>query len=174
MFAALVAGRHPHIVSTRGRLADHPEGKMGLILDIVPESFRSLAKLPSFDSCTRDVYSADERFSYERIVSYATGIAQAALHLHRNGVIHGDLYAHNTLVSADCACISDFGAACVYGGNPVFDGELLERIEVRAFGILLRELLARATGDSDDSRLAALDTEAGQPQPTHFLVNRAA
>jgi len=156
LFAALTAGAHPNIVSTRGKLTHHPDGREGLVLDLVPERFKNLACPPTFESCTRDVYSPGDRFSYDRLVSYATDIAAAAQHLHSRGVSHGDLYAHNTLVSPDSARISDFGAACVYDGNTALDAHLLERIEVRAFGILLRELLALATGDLKQEKLASL------------------
>lgn len=156
ILAALTAGAHPNIVSTRGKLAHHPNGREGLVLDLVPESFRNLARPPTFESCTRDVYSSGDRFSHDRVVSYAIDIAAAAQHLHSRGVSHGDLYAHNTLVSPDSARISDFGAACVYEGNTALDARLLERIEVRAFGILLRELLALAARDLDHEKLASL------------------
>ena len=70
----------------------------------------------------------------------ARSIAAAAAHLHRNGLTHGDLYAHNTFwdgASGD-AQLSDFGAASFLEGLPA---ERLARLEVRAWGILLGELL---------------------------------
>jgi hypothetical protein len=56
--------------------------------------------------------------------------------------MHGDLYAHNILVDGSQALLGDFGAACVYDGHAALDAQALERIEVRSFGILLKELLA--------------------------------
>lgn len=151
--AAVSAGRHPCLVSTRGALVDHPEGRGGLVLDLVPSAFKPLAKPPSFDSCTRDVYSGEERFSYEQIVSFGRDVALGASHLHQCGFVHGDLYAHNTLVSGDRALVSDFGAACFYRGNKALNGHLVERVEVRAFGILLEELLERAVVSKAYSQL---------------------
>jgi hypothetical protein len=73
--------------------------------------------------------------------------------------MHGDLYGHNILVSADHALVSDFGAACIYQGNPSLDTEMLERIEVQAYGILVHELLAhtaKSTSPQDNETLWAL------------------
>lgn len=139
--AALRAGRHPHLVSTRAAFKDHPDGRMGLVLDLVPDGCTNLAAPPSFESCTRDVYHADTRLTYTQALAYASGVAQAAAHLHANGILHGDLYAHNILISGERAILGDFGAACVYGESRGLPGALLERIEVRAFGILLSELV---------------------------------
>ena len=116
---------------------------MGLILDVVPSGFRNLAAPPSFDSCTRDVYPTDYTISYAQAAKYVGDIARATAHLHQNGILHGDLYAHNTLVSDDAALVSDFGAACVYAESPGLNRDLLERIEVRSFGILVAELTQR-------------------------------
>jgi serine/threonine protein kinase len=72
----------------------------------------------------------------------ATGIASAAEHLHYMGIMHGDLYAHNMLwnVRGDCL-LGDFGAASFISDER--QALSLERIEVRAFGCLLEELLER-------------------------------
>ncbi len=154
--AAVSAGRHPCLVSTRAALTDHPEGRGGLVLDLVPSAFKPLARPPSFDSCTRDVYSQEERFSSAQIVSIGRDVAQGASHLHQCGLVHGDLYAHNTLVSGNRALVSDFGAACFYRGNKAINERLVERVEVRAFGILLEELVMRALPDGLSSNLQAL------------------
>jgi serine/threonine protein kinase len=52
--------------------------------------------------------------------------------------MHGDLYAHNILIDEKDSCyLGDFGAASFYDvGNKDF-----EKIEVRAFGCLLEDLL---------------------------------
>jgi hypothetical protein len=140
--AAVAAGRHPNLVSTRSTLRDHPKGCAGLVLDLIPVGFRNLASPPSFQSCSRDVYPNSPCFSAPNVLSYARGVAAAAHHLHSRGIMHGDLYGHNILVSSDHVLVSDFGAACIYQGNSVLDSAMLERIEVRAYGILLHELLA--------------------------------
>jgi hypothetical protein len=156
MLAAVSAGRHPCLVSTRGALVDHPQGRGGLVLDLVPSSFKPLAKPPSFDSCTRDVYAEGENFTYERILSLAGDIASAACYLHAQGIVHGDLYAHNTLVSGNQALTSDFGAACLYRDISMPVADLIERVEVRAFGVLLDELVVRASSEVAPADLAVV------------------
>jgi serine/threonine protein kinase len=105
------------------------------------------------------VYPDSPCFSIPNVLSYARGVAAAAHHLHSRGILHGDLYGHNILVSEDRALVSDFGAACIYQGNSLLDSAMLERIEVHAYGILLHELLAHVTTSSSPQhgkKLAAL------------------
>ena len=55
--------------------------------------------------------------------------------------MHGDLYAHNILVDdGGHSLLGDFGAASFYA-QTALQAESLEKIEVRAFGVLLAELL---------------------------------
>ena len=70
-------------------------------------------------------------------------IASAAAHLHRLGIMHGDLYGHNILHNGQgAALLGDFGAASFYPVRDPLLAARLERLEVRAFGCLLEELLA--------------------------------
>jgi len=58
--------------------------------------------------------------------------------------MHGDFYAHNILhCGKGLALLGDFGAASFYSNDDVFISEGLERLEVRAFGCLLEELIDR-------------------------------
>jgi serine/threonine protein kinase len=70
-------------------------------------------------------------------------IASLAAQLHGAGIMHGDLYAHNTLIDDEgSALFGDFGAASFYNQ---LNAELvfaLERIEVLAYGYLLDDLLS--------------------------------
>ncbi|MBL0432204.1 serine/threonine-protein kinase [Aeromonas hydrophila] len=154
---SLTAGRHPHLVGVEGRVGDHPSGIPALVMALIDPDFINLAGPPSLDSCTRDIYQADARFTPAALLAMAQGVASAALHLHGRGILHGDLYAHNMLHSSQGEgrlLLGDFGAASCYERT---DGELaglLERLEVRAFGCLLEELLARCA--PCDDRLDAL------------------
>ncbi|TNI54112.1 protein kinase, partial [Aeromonas dhakensis] len=140
-----------------GRVGDHPSGIPALVMALIDPDFINLAGPPSLDSCTRDIYPADARFTPAALLAMAQGGASAALHLHGRGILHGDLYAHNMLHSSQGEgrlLLGDFGAASCYERT---DGELaglLERLEVRAFGCLLEELLARCA--PRDNRLDAL------------------
>ena len=73
-----------------------------------------------------------------------TAIASVATHLHARGLTHGDLYAHNILCDEQGnGLLGDFGAASFYPQDGSETAAALQRIEVRAFGVLLGELLAR-------------------------------
>ncbi|HEY9735524.1 MAG TPA: lipopolysaccharide kinase InaA family protein, partial [Trichocoleus sp.] len=62
--------------------------------------------------------------------------------LHSRGILHGDLYAHNILVNDQGhSFLGDFGAASFYNPADKVLGQSLERLEVRAFGCLLEDLL---------------------------------
>jgi serine/threonine protein kinase len=79
------------------------------------------------------------------------------------GISHGDLYGHNIMHRGDgAALLGDFGAATIYGSSGTVSDHAassggrgsdacvcvhtrLQHIEVRAFGIFMLELLARAT-----------------------------
>ena len=98
-------------------------------------------------SCTRDQYPSERRFSLSEALHITRGAAAAISHLHAKGILHGDLYGHNLLVNPDGDCLlSDFGAASFFAPDSAL-GAALQRIEARAFGCLLEELLQRCTAD---------------------------
>ena len=146
MAASLAAGSHGNLVPLLGKISQHPTGANGLVMALIPPEFRTLAGPPSLDSCTRDIYAEETKFSLPVILQMALGIASAAEHLHARGVIHGDLYAHNILWNAaGTALLGDFGAASFGHLETLFPR--LQRLEVRAFGCLLEELLARCESE---------------------------
>ena len=154
MNACIAAGEHPNLIKVLGRVTGHPDNQAGLVMELIDPSFSNLAALPSFDSCSRDVYAQSTRFTYDSALRIARGIASAASHLHARGICHGDLYAHNILFNAAGDCVlGDFGAACFHATDDSQQSRALQRIEVRAFGILLGELLQRIdSGLSDQGR----------------------
>jgi len=158
MAACVAAGRHANLIDVAGPLADHAELTPGLLMDLVDPGFQPLAGPPSLASCTRDSYGAEQRFSLEQVLSIASGVASAVAHLHRRGILHGDLYAHNLLVDPSGACLlSDFGAASFFEPDSAA-GQHLKRIEARAFGCLLEELLQRCP-DTDPRQHVLLDLQ---------------
>ena len=154
MNACIAAGEHPNLIKVLGRVAGHPDNQVGLVMELIDPSFSNLADLPSFDSCSRDEYADSTRFTYNCALRIARGIASAANHLHARGICHGDLYAHNILYNAEGDCVlGDFGAACFHATDDSPQSRALQRIEIRAFGILLGELLQRIdSGLSDQGR----------------------
>ena len=157
--AYLSAGSHPYLINLLGKVTGHPEKTEALVMQLVDPSYKNLAAPPSLQSCTRDVYAADLRFSLKDALRVAHGVASLARQLHSRGLTHGDLYAHNTLIGADGhAVLGDFGAAAFYDQSNLDVAQALEQIEVRAFGCLFEELLERVDRDSGftDQQRAAL------------------
>jgi hypothetical protein len=142
MAACISAGRHPNLIAVAGKIAQHPAGAEGLVLELIDPTYGNLAGPPSLATCTRDVYAAGTTFTLAAVVRLAHGIASAAAHLHAQGILHGDLYAHNILATpTGQALLGDFGAASFFEvAAPEAAG--LQGLEVRAFGCLLEELLA--------------------------------
>ncbi|WP_376867435.1 leucine-rich repeat-containing protein kinase family protein [Aeromonas veronii] len=156
MAASLAAGTHPNLIKVIGKVADHPSGIPALVMELIDPAFANLAGPPSLDSCTRDVYPEGLHLSVPDALAMAHGIASVAGHLHRAGIMHGDLYGHNILFARGSdaparALLGDFGAASLYERSNRERAVGLERLEVRAFGCLLEELLAHC--DTQDSPL---------------------
>jgi hypothetical protein len=146
MAACMRAGSHSNLISVLGKIEGHPDNANGLVMSLVEANYRNLAGPPSFATCTRDVYADDLRLSLSEVLSISSGIASVAQQVHAKGIMHGDLYAHNILLDQDGhALLGDFGAACFKPADAA-QSLALEKIEVRAFGYLLEELLERCEG----------------------------
>jgi Protein tyrosine and serine/threonine kinase/Leucine rich repeat len=159
MNACMAAGGHSHLVGALGKIGDCPDDRLGLILSLIPPDYCNLGNPPSLDTCTRDTYAAGTFFSVAAILKIAIGICAAATHLHSQGIMHGDLYAHNILVNGTDyhTLLGDFGAASSYDLNDPILGTALERLEVRAFGCLLEDLLDRSQLPDDNRAKLKLD-----------------
>ena len=168
MHACITAGRHPHLIEVLGQVTGHPEQQDGLVMALIEPSYRNLAGLPSLTSCSRDVYADTLRLSAPVALRIAHGIASVGAHLHRQGITHGDLYGHNILCNDQGDCLlGDFGAASFHATTDNEQTRALQRIEVRAFGILLGELLARiepGLGAQDLAWLLDLQARCCQPE----------
>ncbi|KPX29427.1 MULTISPECIES: leucine-rich repeat-containing protein kinase family protein [Pseudomonas syringae group] len=166
MAACIAAGRHGHLIEVLGQITGHPDGQSGLVMELIAPNFSNLAGPPSLESCSRDVYASDARFSLDVLLRLVKGIASVTAHLHASGITHGDLYGHNILLQNDGDCLlGDFGAASFHPSATL--GQALERIETRAFGILLGELLERCDAAPQEhaviAGLHALQTRCVQP-----------
>lgn len=143
MNAFIAAGDHPGLVKLQGAIALKEEGKKGLVMDLIPGDYYNLGNPPSLVSCTRDVFSLVNPLSIAQVIKIASTIASVAAQLHSKGIKHGDLYAHNILVNAKgSALFGDFGAASFYDEKNESQAFFLERIEIRAYGYLLDDLLS--------------------------------
>jgi serine/threonine protein kinase len=135
-----------------------------LLLPLIPGSHINLAGPPSLESCTRDVYPAGLCIPVAKVLRLAQDVAGAVAHLHQQGVMHGDLYAHNILwhPANGQAVLSDFGAATLLPLNQPRLSLALQALEVRAFGQLLEELLVCAL--PTDEHASALARMAAMAQ----------
>ena len=157
MRACIAAGTHNNLVGVLGKLSNHPEDKAGLVLSFIQADYKNLGEPPDLDTCTRDRYSPGTSFSLAIILHIVKGIASAAAHLHARGIMHGDLYAHNILVNeTGDSLLGDFGAASFYDPTDLPTGQMMERLEVRAFGCLLEEMLDRCGLKSSQAAIATL------------------
>lgn len=136
MNAYMSTGEHENLIKVLAKVED--KDKLGLLLELIPPSFENLGYPPNFQTCTRDTFEEGKSFTIDRIYEIAKSISSAASHLHAKGLMHGDLYAHNILINEKSKTyLGDFGAASFYED----DSGIYEKIEVRAFGCLLDDLL---------------------------------
>ncbi len=136
MNAYMSISKHPNLIEVIAKLKG--EERLGLILELISKEYVNLGMPPNFDTCTRDTFEESTSFTCKEIDTIIKAIASASAHLHQNNLMHGDLYAHNILINSNCdVYLGDFGAASFYeDGSDIF-----ERIEVRAFGCLMEDLL---------------------------------
>lgn len=136
MNAYMGTGEHENLIKVLAKLEG--EKKLGLILELIPKDYSNLGFPPSLQTCTRDTFEEGKTFQIKTIQKLAKDMASASAHLHDRGLMHGDLYAHNILINDEGkSYLGDFGAASFYEDK---QGRY-EKIEVRAFGCLLDDLL---------------------------------
>jgi tRNA A-37 threonylcarbamoyl transferase component Bud32 len=148
MNACLSAGEHPNLIKVLAKIEE--EGNLGLLMELIPSDYSNLGNPPTFNTCTRDTFDENCFFSIETILAIAKAIVSVSTHLHSLNIMHGDLYAHNILLHSDNSCfLGDLGAASFYDVK----NENYEKIEVRAFGCLLDDLLSRVESGSSYEQL---------------------
>jgi tRNA A-37 threonylcarbamoyl transferase component Bud32 len=115
----------------------------GLVMEYL-EGYQALAEPPSFVTCSRDVYP-DDLANYVS-ATFAWTIVTDMLRVlnklhHELGICHADFYGHNILIhpQKQKVKLSDFGAAFFYDRTTDY-GNDIERIELRAYEVLVQEL----------------------------------
>jgi hypothetical protein len=163
MAASMAAGSHGNLNTPHGKITDHPEAMEALVFPLIPAIYCNLGNPPSFETCTRDTYDEEASFPLPLLRRIASDVASAALHLHQRGINHGDLYAHNILVDKEGhSLLGDFGAATCYDRSEY--GDRFEKLEVRAFGCLLDDLLTRSKIESEEEAQPMQELEALRDQ----------
>ena len=129
---------HPHIIPIIGIINNYSDKTHALLLELI-SGFNTLGDPPNFKTCTRDIITRS--FSLDNIITICIAIISVSDYLHSYGVNHGDLYAHNIIVNDNCnSYLCDLGASSLYDKDSLF-AAFIEKIEVRAFGCLLDDLL---------------------------------
>jgi len=115
--------------------------KKGVVMEPIPSSMIDLADPPTISEITADRWDKwnAEMFKSDFVRNALQDAVTALLFLHDFGISHGDFYAHNVKVDPITGrlYLLDFGASFLKGSFNV----QAERIEVRAFGILVGELM---------------------------------
>jgi len=140
----LTAGEQENLIKVIAQLDQtDTDKKLGLVMELIPSNFYNLGLPPTLKTCTRDTFNEGTFYDAEKIIKIAKQMANAMTHLHARGVSHGDAYAHNVMINNDADMLfGDFGAATNLMTLPKAQQEAMERIEVRAFGCLLDDLLS--------------------------------
>lgn len=152
MEVAVATGRHDNLIQILGKIKNHPEEKSGLIMALISPTYTNLGNPPSWETCTRDVFDEKSVFDEKQLLKIAKSIASVCTQLHSKGINHGDLYAHNILInnSADCL-LGDFGAATFYNVHSE-NANNIERVEVRAYGCLLEDILSLVCENGENNQ----------------------
>ena len=147
-------GVHENLIDVFAKVLSHPEGKDVLMLELIPSSFFNLGLPPSLDSCTRDIYPPDFKLSTQASLKILKAMANAAVHMHQKGIMHGDFYSHNIMIDKNYnSILGDFGGASYYKTEEIEICSILEKLEVRAFGCLIEELLYLCSKDNEDDNI---------------------
>ena len=151
-------GHHDHLVDVLARVIGHPDGKDVLMLELIPSSFFNLGLPPTLQTCSRDVYPEGFTLTLAQGIKILQSMADAAVHMHERGIMHGDFYAHNIMIDKDANNIlGDFGGASYFEPKEVETRNALERLEVRAFGCLIEEILILIDGTKNSIQINALE-----------------
>ena len=150
--------QHENVIRVLGA---SPEPRLGLVLELLDTKTKwaELGKPPNFDTCTRDTYPEGTAFKASAVLRTLRGVAAACHHLHSKNFTHGDLYAHNTLIESATgeAKVGDFGAAYRYSPLGKGASQLIEKIEVRAFGCMAEELLDHLATPVEEAEPLAME-----------------
>lgn len=113
-----------------------------LVMALIPPNYRALGQPPSFATISRDTFAADSQWSATQLWHWSQQAAAVLQHLQQYQLAHGDFYAHNMLVNAQGhLLLGDFGAATGLSDLTLPQQTGFKRIEIRAFGYWLDDLL---------------------------------
>ncbi|MCW3171258.1 leucine-rich repeat-containing protein kinase family protein [Shewanella subflava] len=136
----LTTGEHQNLIPAIGQI--HHGDTLGLVMSLIPSGYRNLGLPPSLVTCTRDTFGAGTLFTLDAITHIAKQMAATLKHMHQQQISHGDIYAHNIMIDDTFKVLfGDFGAASNLNHLSHCQREKMHRIEVRALGCLIEDLL---------------------------------
>jgi hypothetical protein len=137
----LNVGEHPNLIKVLSHIDDANE--LGLVMELISSEFKNLGLPPSLATCTRDTFVENLVLSSTDVLSIVAQMADTLKHMHDQKVSHGDIYAHNTMIDSESKILfGDFGAATNLETLNPDQKQKMQRIEVRAFGCFMDDLLA--------------------------------
>lgn len=164
-------GHHEHLVDVLAKVTNHPENKDVLMLELIPPHYFNLGLPPTLQTCSRDVYKEGFSLTTQQALKILEAMADAATHMHAHGIMHGDFYAHNIMIDADAnSILGDFGGASYFEPERVEERNALERLEVRALGCLIEEMLELS---KDDASLPKLKEQLETLQNSCMLIQNS-
>lgn len=144
---------HPALTKVRALLVEEDAEEratprpVGVIMDVVPGN--PLAAKPDHTSVLRCRWEEGKEYTTDYVLRVAKQVAGGLEHMHEKGICHGDLYAHNCVADEKGnATLLDYGASFLYGTGSEVD---FERLEVRAFGLFLQDLVERLSSTEEAS-----------------------
>ncbi|RBP78054.1 protein kinase [Marinomonas rhizomae] len=138
--ACLSVGSHNNLVQPLAKVAE--DDCSALVMELIPVHYTNLGQPPSLVSCTRDTFLMSQQFSIDKIARIIQQVDQLVAHFCEKKISHGDLYAHNTLINEEGHVLfGDFGAASKYANLSPQQQQGVERIERRAVGFFIDDML---------------------------------
>ncbi|NLV00482.1 protein kinase [Marinomonas sp. UCMA 3892] len=150
--ACLAVGSHNNLVQPLAKVVE--EDCSALVMELIPAHYTNLGQPPSLVSCTRDTFAEEQQFSIDKIARIIEQVERLVVHFCEKKVSHGDLYAHNTLINEEGHVLfGDFGAASKYANLSARQQRGIERIERRALGFFIDDMLSLCTETDRSSEL---------------------
>lgn len=149
LFISLSITCIPHLVSSIAYDYQSIDGiitQLYLVMNLIPDNPQPIASPPSLATCTTSVYHNPLSITFQQAGHIANAVQSASRALRQAGVCHGDIYAHNVLLSQNDnalqVTLSDLGAAWTF---PPHLEKAVSIVEERAIDVFRQELLAFAT-----------------------------
>ena len=128
---------HINLIEVLGYLyGENEEDIEGLVMSLF-NNYNPIGEPPSFETITRDLYKI-KIINPEYIIEQIENVVN---HLHKNNIIHGDIYAHNIIYNTykKHSVLTDFGASFIVSSKDLLNKFII--IENRALNILKNELI---------------------------------